>query len=90
MPTSIAPTSFATDIAKKFRPSDIGCMAPKGVLLGSADWMCDPAAADGFDDHGNARRVYDALKQGFMPPDHKWSQDWLDTYQKWMDDGFNP
>ncbi|HEY8008373.1 MAG TPA: hypothetical protein VIE66_16615 [Methylocella sp.] len=84
------PTSFATDIRLLFRPTDIGCMAPRGVLLGSADWMCDPAASAGFSDHGNARRVFAALSQGVMPPNGKWPQERLDRYQKWMDEGFNP
>jgi hypothetical protein len=86
----IVPISFAKDIARKFRSSDIGCMAPKGVLLGNAQWMCDAAAGHGFDDHANARRVYAALEDGVMPPDHEWPEEWLDTYRRWMEDGFNP
>ena len=54
-------TSFATDILPLFKPRDIGCMAPRGVLVASANWMCDPAAGNGYPDHGNARRVYSAL-----------------------------
>jgi hypothetical protein len=83
-------TSFAQDILPKFRPGDIGCMAPKGIRIGNAQWMCDPSANGGFADHGNARRVYAALAQGFMPPGQKWPQDWLDAYERWMTDGFNP
>lgn len=52
------------------------------------DWMCDRGAGNGFDDHGNVRLVYSVLSQGFMPPDSAWPQDWLDTYQHWIDDGF--
>jgi hypothetical protein len=47
--------SFATDILPMFKPGDIGCMAPRGILIGSADWMCDPTAGNGYPDHGNAR-----------------------------------
>jgi hypothetical protein len=65
-------------------------MVPKGVLLGSADWMCDPAGNENFPDHGNARRVYCALSGGFMPPGNKWSQAWLDAFRNWMADGFQP
>ena len=83
-------TTFAMDILPKFRAADIGCMAPKGILLGNADWMCDPAAGNGFDDHGNARRVYAALSQGIMPPGNKWPPEWIDTFAGWMADGFNP
>jgi hypothetical protein len=83
-------TSFATDILPKFRIGDIGCMSPKGILIGSAEWMCDSAGGDGFFDHANARRVYAALSQGLMPPGNKWPQEWIDTYKCWMTDGFNP
>lgn len=82
--------SFATGIFPLFRPADIACMAPRGVLIGSVDWMCDPAAAGGYPDHGNARRVFAALAQGVMPPNGKWSHEWLDTYERWMTGGFNP
>jgi hypothetical protein len=41
-------TSFAADILPKFRPGDIACMAPKGIHIGSAEWMCDPAASNGL------------------------------------------
>jgi hypothetical protein len=44
----------------------------------------------GFDDHGNARLVYTAFSQGFMPPDGAWPRDWLDRYQHCIDDGFQP
>jgi hypothetical protein len=82
--------SFSTDVLPLFRPGDITCMAPKGVRLSDAQWMCDPAASDDFGDHSNARRVYAALSAGFMPPGQKWSQDQLDTYSTWMTDGFKP
>ena len=82
--------AYANDIRPKFRVHDISCMTAKGVRLGDAHWMCDPSAGGGFDDHENARRVYAALSQGFMPPDGAWSQDWLVTYQSWMADGFQP
>ena len=65
-------------------------MSPKGVRLGDASWMCDPAAGDDFADYANARRVFAALSSGFMPPGHKWSQDRLDTYSSWISDGFQP
>ena len=80
--------SYFADILPKFRPGDIRCMKGKGVLLGDADWMCDPSAAEGFDDHGNARRVYAALSEGFMPPDGAWPPDWIETYRNWMNGGF--
>jgi len=83
-------SSFATDILPLFKPTDIGCMAPRGVLLGSADWMCDPAGADGYPDHGNARRVFSALSRGVMPPNRKWPQESLEKFDQWINEGFNP
>jgi hypothetical protein len=83
-------TSFTTDILPLFRPGDIGCMSPRGILIGSVDWMCDPAAGNDYPDYGNARRVYAALAGGFMPPGQKWPQAQLDKFQAWMTDGFNP
>jgi hypothetical protein len=83
-------TEFSKDVLPLFRPVDISCMAAKGVQLAEAPWMCDAAGSDDFDDHGNARRVFAVLSSGFMPPGHRWSQDWLDTYSSWMTDGFLP
>jgi hypothetical protein len=83
-------TGYAKDILPMFRPRDIGCMTPRGVHLGDAQWMCDPAADDGFDDHANARRGFAALSLGSMPPGEAWPQDWLDIYSNWMTDGFQP
>jgi hypothetical protein len=82
--------SYTNDILPKFRPGDIGCMRSKGVHLGESNWMCNSSAGNGFADHGNARRVFAALSAGFMPPDGAWAQAWLDTYQNWMTDGFQP
>jgi hypothetical protein len=83
-------TTYTQDIFPKFRPGDITCMSRKGVRIGEDAWMCNPASGDGFDDHANARRVYAALSEGYMPPDGAWSTEWLDTYQRWMDEGFQP
>jgi hypothetical protein len=48
--------SFARDTLHLFNPADVGCMAPRGVPLSSAAWMCDPGVGSGSPDHGNARR----------------------------------
>ena len=82
--------TFLHDIRPKFRDQDIACMLRATVLLGDAGWMCDPAPNHGFADHGNARHVYAALKKGVMPPDKKWPQHWLDTFESWMAGGFQP
>jgi hypothetical protein len=83
-------TTYFQDIKPLFRPQDIACMGPRSVKLDDVTWMCDPTGGHGFDDHANARRVFAALHRGIMPPDDKWSPDWLDTFQSWMTDGFQP
>jgi len=82
--------TYTADIAPKFRPKDIGCMTQHRIRLGDSAWMCSPAAAHGFADHGNARVVFGQLSAGSMPPDGAWPQDWIDTYQAWMSGGFEP
>ncbi|WP_024520423.1 hypothetical protein [Bradyrhizobium sp. Tv2a-2] len=72
--------SYDQDIRPLFRSGDIACMTPKGIRLGDAEWMRDPAADQGLDDYGHARRVFAALLAGFMPPGQKWPQAWLDLY----------
>jgi hypothetical protein len=81
-------TTYTADIKPKFRPQDIGCMAPRHVLLADQGWMCNAAAGFGFADHGNARHVFERLSDGSMPTDAPWSQAWLDAYQSWIDGGF--
>jgi hypothetical protein len=50
--------------------------------------------ADKQDNHRNAHRVYDSLTgktQPQMPPDGPyWSQDKLDLFKRWMDEGYAP
>ena len=80
--------TYTRDVKPNFRPMDVSCMARKGVQLDSADWMCAPAAGNGFADHGNARHVFERLSDGSMPPDGGWDAAKLDAYSKWMTDGF--
>ena len=80
--------TFTTDVLTMFRSGDISCMTRFGVKLGDADWMCDPHSGNGFNDHGNARRVFAFLSRGSMPPDGAWSESQLQTYDQWMRDGF--
>jgi len=39
-----------------------------------------------------ATEIYDAVSNQTMPPPPKgpWSQDQIDTFKTWMDDGFQP
>ena len=82
--------TYTADIRPKFRPGDIACMAKAKVQLDDAHWMCDPGAAFGFPDHGNARKVFEVLAARTMPPDGPWPQAWLDVFQAWMAGGFRP
>ena len=82
--------SYARDIQPKFRPDDINCMSRRHIELNNATWMCDASPTFGFEDHGNARHVFDYLNSRRMPPDGPWPQEWLDTYQNWMSTGFQP
>ena len=82
------PTTYTADIQPKFRAKDIACTTPAKILIGDQDWMCDPAPAFGFPDHGNARKVHERLSAGDMPPDGAWPADWLALYAAWMTDGF--
>jgi hypothetical protein len=83
-------TTYAADIRPLFRGQDLACMVPHGILLNQAAWMCEPAPQFGYEDHGNARLVQERLASGAMPPDAPWAADQLATYQRWMDDGFQP
>jgi hypothetical protein len=80
--------TFKADIAPLFRTKDLACMTPHGIDLGAAEWMCDPAPAFDFADHGNARRVFSCLSSGVMPPGEPWPAASIATYQSWMSDGF--
>jgi hypothetical protein len=81
-------TSFTCDIRPLFRVVDVACMSPRGVKLDDVDWMCRPAAINGFDDHGNARGVFVMLSRGSMPPDERWTRTQLDLFERWMTEGF--
>jgi len=82
--------TFTQDVLPLFRPGDIACMGGKGVILNDAGWMCDAAGDSDYPDHANARRVFEQLSQGRMPPDSAWSKEPVATYQQWMSDGFTP
>ncbi|TAJ72410.1 MAG: hypothetical protein EPO51_09920 [Phenylobacterium sp.] len=90
MPSETPTPSFAADIAPLFRPEDIACMDPMGVRLGDPAWMTDPAGDLRRPDHANARRVFQQLRAGRMPPGNPWSDAQLATYEAWMAGGFAP
>jgi hypothetical protein len=76
-----AAPGFAHDIRPLFRDRDVACMAPRGVKLADATWMCVAA---------NAQRVYGVLQAGAMPPDGRWPADKLTLFKSWMDGGLQP
>ncbi len=79
--------TFTHDILPLFRPHDIACMGGKGVILDDAGWMCDAAGDDDYPDHANARKVFDQLSRGTMPPDAAWPAEPVAAYRQWMTDG---
>ena len=81
--------TFAHDILPLFRPGDIACMGGKGVILNDAAWMCDAAGDSDYEDHANARKVFEQVSHGRMPPDG-WPVGSVATYEQWMTDGFTP
>ena len=80
--------TYSTDVLPLFRAKDISCMGNKNIRLGDVEWMCDPEAGHGFEDHGNARLVFSVLLQGFMPPDGPWAQSSLNIFDEWIKQGF--
>jgi hypothetical protein len=82
--------TYSNDILRLFTPSDIQCMAGRQPpqLLGDQNWMCNPAPANGFADHGNARHVHQRLADGTMPPGRPWSDANVQVYEDWMSQGF--
>jgi hypothetical protein len=76
-----AAPGFAHDIRPLFRDQDVTCMAPRGVKLADATWMCTTT---------NAHRVLNVLQAGVMPPDGRWSDDKLNLFKSWMDGGLQP
>lgn len=79
--------SFATHIRPKFRQGDIGFMARLGFRMADVGWMTDPAGDETYPDHAHARRLFDAIKNGVMPPDEQWPEGWVDLYARWIHSG---
>ncbi|MGH1542176.1 MAG: hypothetical protein ACRBHB_17240 [Arenicella sp.] len=85
--------SFNNDIKPLFKRGDIRCMSRRGVLLDNYEYMADSAGSDSYEDHANARHVYCYLKPDGCTPrmpmgGDYWTQDQLELYLKWMEDGF--
>ena len=76
---------FNTDILPLFTSMDIDHMRHAGVSLDDFSYMSDPA---------NASAVYETVSTGAMPPsasgEPRWSEDQVQLFKAWMDDGYQP
>jgi hypothetical protein len=83
---NLMPKSFATDIRPLFRTKDIDHMRPLGVLLDDYDYMKRPSHAAGV----LCRLQGITGRRMPPPPDPPWSEDQINLFKQWMDDGFQP
>ncbi len=81
MSTQSPALSFAKDIRPLFRTVDVNHMKQLGLDLSSYDDVKD-----------HASDIYDQVSNGGMPPlpDRPWSQERVQTFKIWMDDGMQP
>ena len=81
--------SFASDIVPLFTEMDVEHMSEQGVELNQYVYMSDPA-----NDHANAANVYQQVSSGSMPPswsgEKPWTDEMVQTFQDWMNDGYQP
>jgi hypothetical protein len=85
-----APPGFAADVLPLIRAQDTACMDRMDVRLSDPAWMTDPAGNIRHPDHANARRVFEQLRSGRMPPGEPWTAAQLAIYEAWMAGGFAP
>jgi hypothetical protein len=82
-------TSFATDVLPMFTEMDIEHMSEQGVDLDKYDYMSDPTNG-----YANAQNVYQQVSSGLMPPswsgEKPWTTEMVQTFQNWMDGGYQP
>ena len=87
---STTPVSFANDIVPLFRAQDIQCMRGLGVFLIDYSYMSGPDS-----NHGHAKMVAFMLGPNGSPDRMPlggpyWSQDSLNLFQSWIDQGCPP
>ncbi len=68
--------SFQKDIRPLFRESDIECMQDYGFDLSKLG-----------DVRMNAANIYDRLSDKSMPADGPWSDENIEKFREWMDEG---
>jgi hypothetical protein len=71
--------SYAADIKGMFRPVDVNSMKPRGLDLWSYP-----------DVYAQADTILVRLKDGTMPCDDAWSDEWIAQFQQWITDGKQP
>jgi hypothetical protein len=59
-----------------FRQDDIDHMKPMDIDLGKYGSVKD-----------NAAGIYQQVSSKSMPPDKPWSDEWIDNFGTWVDDG---
>lgn len=70
--------SFATDIKPLFTPID-----REHMLFMFDLWSYEDVKL-------NASDIHDAVSNQRMPPEAPWSQDLIDTFKSWIDQGSEP
>lgn len=74
------PLSYVYDIRPLFRSKDINAMKNFGGF--------DLSVYE--DVKANAESILDKLEQGSMPCDGAWSNDSINTFRSWINEGKNP
>jgi hypothetical protein len=87
-------TSFAGDIVPLFSQQDLACMAGKGVMLSSYQYMSDPSGDGTFPDHANAGHILARLEGREVPQMPLRAPPWpaarIATFRSWIVGGFLP
>ena len=71
--------SFEKDIKPLFRELDIESMIPFGLDLSSYQ-----------DVRTQAQGILESLSDGTMPCDEAWSDEKIEKFKRWMDEGMEP
>lgn len=83
------PISFQAHILPLFTEVDIDHMGRLKVRLDDYTYMSDPE-----NDHAHARRVYETVSTGVMPPagsgEERWSPEKVELFSRWMAGGYQP
>ena len=75
----MAGPSFAVDIRRLFRDSDIEAMKPNGIDLSSYSEVKQ-----------RALDIYRAVSEKAMPCDGSWNEEKVKKFKEWIDKGMQP